>query len=68
LRGLDAQGGVLFEREQRGWYVLAGGALDYDIELPKSCRGLAFVVASVIAENGDKFEQRAPAESSACAP
>jgi fimbrial chaperone protein len=68
LRGLDAQGGILFEREQRGWYVLAGGALDYDFELPKSCPGLTFVVASVIAENGDKFEQRAPAESSACAP
>ncbi|HWE24270.1 MAG TPA: fimbria/pilus periplasmic chaperone, partial [Myxococcales bacterium] len=68
LRGLDAAGNVLFEREQRGWYVLAGGSLDYDFELPKSCAGLAFVQASVIAENGEKFEQRAPAEPSACAP
>jgi fimbrial chaperone protein len=68
LRGLDTTGNVLFEREQRGWYVLAGGALDYDFELPKSCPGLATVVASVTAENGDKFEQRAPAEPSACAP
>jgi len=68
LRGLDGAGTVLFEREQRGWYVLAGGALDYDFELPKSCPGLATLVASVTAENGDKFEQRAPAEPSACAP
>ena len=68
LRGLDATENVVFEREQRGWYVLAGGALDYDFELPKSCPGLATLVASVTAENGDKFEQRAPAEPSACAP
>jgi fimbrial chaperone protein len=68
LRGLDASGNVVFEREQRGWYVLAGGALDYDFELPKSCPALATLVATVIAENGDKFEQRAPAEPSACVP
>jgi fimbrial chaperone protein len=68
LRGLDAPGNVLFEREQRGWYVLAGGSLDYDFELPKSCGRLAFVAAVVTAENGEKFEQRAPAEPSACAP
>jgi fimbrial chaperone protein len=68
LRGVDAAGKVLFEREQRGWYVLAGGSLDYDFELPKSCPGLAYVVAIVTAENGDKFEQRATAEPSACAP
>ena len=68
LRGVDAAGAVLFEREQRGWYVLAGGALDYDFELPKSCPGLAALLASVTADNGDRFEQRAPAEPSACAP
>src|SRR5216683_3088539 len=68
LRGVDASGAVLFEREQRGWYVLAGGALDYDFELPKGCAGLAALVASVTADNGDRFEQRAPAEPSACAP
>ena len=68
LRGLDSAGNVLFEHERRGWYVLAGGSLDYDFELPKSCAGLAFVAANVIAENGEKFEQRAPAEPSACAP
>jgi len=68
LRGVDAAGNVLFEREQRGWYVLAGGALDYDFELPMSCTRLAAIVASVTADNGDKFEQRAPAQPSACAP
>jgi len=68
LRGLDAKGEVLFEREQRGWYVLAGGALDYEFELPKGCQGLAALLASVTADNGDRFEQRAPAEPSACAP
>jgi fimbrial chaperone protein len=68
LRGLDAAGSELFVREQRGWYVLAGGSLDYDFELPKSCPGLAALAATVVVENGDKFEQRAPAESSACVP
>ena len=68
LRGVDAAGSVLFEREQRGWYVLAGGSLDYDFLLPKSCPGLAAIAATVTAENGEKFAQRAPAEPSACAP
>jgi hypothetical protein len=68
LIGVDASGATVFEREQRGWYVLAGGALDYDFELPKSCPELAAVLASVTADNGDKFEQRAPAGPSACAP
>ena len=68
LRGVDAAGAVLFEREQRGWYVLAGGSLDYELELPRGCAGLAAVVATVTADNGDRFEQRAPAEPSACAP
>jgi len=68
LRGVDGSGAELFEREQRGWYVLAGGALDYEFQLPRSCPGLAALVAEVTAENGDKFEQRAPAEPSACAP
>ena len=68
LRGVDAAGKELFAREQKGWYVLAGGSLDYDFELPKSCPGLASVAAVVTAENGEKFEQRAPAEPSACAP
>jgi fimbrial chaperone protein len=68
VRGLDSAGKELFTREQRGWYVLAGGSLDYDLELPKDCAGLATVVAQVITEKGETFEERAPAKAASCAP
>jgi len=68
LRGVDANGRRLFDREQRGWYVLAGGALEYRFDRPRDCAGLAAVVAEVSGENGDRFEQQAAAEPSACAP
>jgi fimbrial chaperone protein len=68
VRGLDTTGKELFAREQRGWYVLAGGSLDYDVELPKECAGLATLVAQVITEKGESFEERLPAKAASCAP
>jgi len=33
ILGLDSEGGQLFEKEQSGWYVLAGGKRTYDVPL-----------------------------------
>jgi len=68
VRGLDATGKELFGREQRGWYVLAGGSLEYEIDLPKECAGLAELVAQVTTDKGESFEQRVQAKAASCAP
>jgi fimbrial chaperone protein len=68
VRGLTAQGEELFAREKRGWYVLAGGSIAYDFELPSRCERLAAVVVQVTTDNGDAFEERLPAGAAGCAP
>ena len=68
VRGLDATGKELFNREQRGWYVLSGGSLAYEMELPKECAGLTTLVAQVTTEKGESFEERLPARAADCAP
>jgi len=68
VRGLDATGKELFTRDQRGWYVLAGGSLQHDVELPKECGGLTTLVAQVTTEKGESFEERLPARAANCAP
>jgi hypothetical protein len=42
-----------FERESDGWYVLAGGSRDYEIEIPeRQCGGIArYVIEAQIDEN-----------------
>jgi fimbrial chaperone protein len=46
VKGLDPTGNSLFERESDGWYVLAEGSRDYEIEIPKQrCEQVArFVI------------------------
>jgi fimbrial chaperone protein len=50
VRGLGPSGDAQFERESDGWYVLAGGFRDYEIEIPEGkCRGIArFVIEAQI--------------------
>jgi fimbrial chaperone protein len=41
ITGLDEKGQPLFERQREGWYVLAGGARTYEMDLPaESCTAL----------------------------
>jgi fimbrial chaperone protein len=40
-RASDAGGAVLFERSVAGWYVLAGGRRDFEVELPADACGRA---------------------------
>jgi fimbrial chaperone protein len=50
VRGLGLMGDAQFERESDGWYVLAGGSRDYEVEIPeRKCRGIArFVIEAQI--------------------
>ncbi len=45
VTGLGRSGDLLFERQYEGWYVLAGGARNYEIEVPEGkCRQIARLV------------------------
>lgn len=50
VKGLGPMGNSLFERESDGWYVLAAGSRDYEIEIPKhGCEHVArFVIEAQV--------------------
>jgi len=52
VRGLGPTGDARFERESDGWYVLAGGSRDYEIEIPeRQCGGIArYVIEAQVDE------------------
>jgi len=53
VRGLDLAGKSLFERESDGWYVLAEGFRDYEIEIPKDrCEQIARFAIEALLDGG----------------
>jgi fimbrial chaperone protein len=68
VRGVSGESEELFARERRGWYVLAGGSIAYEFELPHKCDRLAAVLVQVTTDKGDAFEERLPAGAASCAP
>lgn len=53
VKGLGLMGDARFQRESDGWYVLAGGSRDYEIEIPeRQCGGIArYVIEAQVDEN-----------------
>jgi len=53
VKGLGPTGDERFERESDGWYVLAGGSRDYEIEIPeRQCGGIArYAIEAQVDEN-----------------
>jgi fimbrial chaperone protein len=48
LQGLGRSGAVTVNREEKGWYVLAGGQRDYQFDIPpQTCDGLESLLAKV---------------------
>ena len=48
VRGVDKSGAVTVDQEVAGWYVLAGGVRNYEIEIPAAtCAALASLSATV---------------------
>jgi fimbrial chaperone protein len=63
--GHTKSGDKLFELEKDGWYILAGGTRDYDVELPDgACKLLQS--AEVVIETGDGSRVRSPPSPVAC--
>jgi fimbrial chaperone protein len=63
VKGLGPMGDARFERESDGWYVLAGGSRDYEIEIPeRRCSGIA---RYLIEAKVDEKDVRENLESSA---
>ncbi|HEY3172989.1 MAG TPA: fimbria/pilus periplasmic chaperone [Thermoanaerobaculia bacterium] len=65
VKGLGPAGDERFERESDGWYVLAGGSRDYEIEIPeRECDRVARFVIEAQVDDGTVLENL---ESSAAA-
>jgi fimbrial chaperone protein len=53
LKGVDAAGEIILNRPLEGWYVLAGGVAQYDVELPmKDCRRITTVIVEMDTDIG----------------
>lgn len=58
VRGIGARDEQLFERRTDGWYVLAGGARDYVLEIPSAeCHKTRAVAVEVETEQGSVAER-----------
>ncbi|HET7784841.1 MAG TPA: fimbria/pilus periplasmic chaperone [Myxococcales bacterium] len=67
LEGIDAGGGKLFERDQQGWYVLAGGEKRYQFELPKDvCAKVRKLRARVKGDREQVLQQELETPAGAC--
>jgi fimbrial chaperone protein len=65
VKGLDPTGRSLFLRESDGWYVLAEGSRDYEIEIPKDrCEQVARFVIEARVDGGTVFRNLEPSASS----
>jgi fimbrial chaperone protein len=65
VRGLDAIGNSLFERESDGWYVLAAGSRDYEVEIPQHrCEQVARFVIEAQVDGGTVLRNLEPSASS----
>lgn len=57
VKGVGPMGNSLFERESDGWYVLAAGSRDYEIEIPKDrCEQVARFVIEAQVDGGTVLE------------
>ncbi len=63
-----AQGGAkLFERQQSGWYVLAGGHKRYELEVPREeCAKVRRLLMTVKTDREEIYQQALDAPAGAC--
>lgn len=61
-----AEGAVLLEREIKGWYILAGGHREYQLDLPKNECGKIKVLSVEVETDEKTFKKDLPATPSAC--
>jgi fimbrial chaperone protein len=67
LEGIDAGGGKLFQRDQQGWYVLAGGEKRYQFDLPTDlCAKVRKLRARVKGDREQVLQQELETPAGAC--
>jgi fimbrial chaperone protein len=68
VKALDAAGGTTFEKKLDGWYVLAGGIREWEVEIPKDAcaKTKGFAVDVQAAET--KFNSRLVMPAAGCGP
>jgi fimbrial chaperone protein len=65
VKGFDPMGDSRFERESDGWYVLAGGSRDYEIEIPEDqCGSVARFVIEAQVDGSTILEKLESSETS----
>jgi fimbrial chaperone protein len=67
VRALDAAGNVVLEKEQSGWYILAGGHRNYELPIPPGdCAKVATLDVEVQTNAKLGFTERLSVPASAC--
>ena len=68
VTGSDASSGKTFEKELAGWYVLAGGSRDFELQLTPAECGQTGKVRIQVETNRLNFEKSAELPAGACGP
>ncbi|HEY6909067.1 MAG TPA: fimbria/pilus periplasmic chaperone [Myxococcales bacterium] len=67
LEGIDGSGGKLFQRDQQGWYVLAGGEKRYRFDLPRdACAKVRKLRARVKGDREQVLQEELETPAGAC--
>jgi fimbrial chaperone protein len=68
VRGTDASGAQVFERDVPGWYILAGGRREFDVSIPPAACGRVASVAVEMQAGAEPVTRTVPVPAGACAP
>jgi fimbrial chaperone protein len=68
IKGLGQDGEAAFERRAEGWYVLAGGSRDYEIEIPREQCGKLKNIYVEAQIDRKILSEKLEISSAACAP
>jgi len=68
VKGFGATADSLFEHQEAGWYVLAGGFRIHALELPKEACAKIRVLAIEVHTEGATFQERFDVPPDACDP
>jgi hypothetical protein len=66
VRGLGTAGDSLFDHQEAGWYVLAGGFRIHELELPKEPCAKIRTLAIEVNTESKTFQERFDIPSGAC--
>jgi fimbrial chaperone protein len=68
IKALDAAGATVFEKKLDGWYVLAGGTRQWEVEIPKEACAKSKVFTVDVQAMETKFGGRVVRPVTGCGP